>query len=190
MFDVHTGRRDDGGVAEPGDAQLEIFAAFYRRNAPRVAQYFAQRVDPADAVVDLTAETFVSAFEHRGEFRGTTRAEAEGWLFAIARSQLARHMRERRRDRTAVDGLRCAPEEVQPEACQVLISRYETERVQRKLVGALARLPAEQAYCVQQRTLMDRRYCDLASELGVSEDVVRARVSRGLHALLRSWDEC
>jgi DNA-directed RNA polymerase specialized sigma24 family protein len=34
-----------------------------------------------------------------------------------------------------------------------------------------------------QRIVAERDYADLALELGVSQDVVRARVSRGLRAL-------
>jgi RNA polymerase sigma-70 factor (ECF subfamily) len=47
----------------------------------------------------------------------------------------------------------------------------------------VARLSPDQAYAVQQRIVVERGYDDLAAELGVSEDVVRARVSRGLRAL-------
>src|SRR5262249_9557386 len=55
--------------------------------------------------------------------------------------------------------------------------------VRRAISDAVERLSAEQAYAVQQRVIQGRGYDDLAAELGVSEQVVRARVSRGLRSL-------
>jgi RNA polymerase sigma-70 factor (ECF subfamily) len=46
----------------------------------------------------------------------------------------------------------------------------------------------QQAYAVLQRVVAERGYDELAAELGVSQDVVRARVSRGLRALAATVD--
>ncbi len=48
---------------------------------------------------------------------------------------------------------------------------------------ALRALPTDQAYAVTARVVDAREYADLAGELNVSEQVVRARVSRGLRAM-------
>jgi RNA polymerase sigma-70 factor (ECF subfamily) len=56
-------------------------------------------------------------------------------------------------------------------------------QMRQEIVNALGALPGDQAYAVQQRVLLERSYLDLADELCVSEQVVRARVSRGLRVM-------
>ena len=47
----------------------------------------------------------------------------------------------------------------------------------------LALLPEEHRLALRMRVVEERGYDELAQELGVSQDVVRARVSRGLRTL-------
>jgi hypothetical protein len=49
----------------------------------------ARRTLDPEVALDLTAETFAEAFEHRHRLRGSTEREALGWLWAIADHQLA-----------------------------------------------------------------------------------------------------
>jgi DNA-directed RNA polymerase specialized sigma24 family protein len=136
---------------------VEAFRDFYRANAKRLVVFFTRRTLDAEVAMDLTAETFATALQRRTQFRGATAAEAEGWLFAIARSQLSHYWR-----------------------------RGVAER--RALRDAIAGIHPQQAYAVTQRVVLERDYEDLARELGVSQDVVRARVSRGLRALAATND--
>lgn len=55
--------------------------------------------------MDLAAETFARAFVSRRRFRGTTEAEAEAWLYTIARRQLANYLRRGRAERRAIGKL-------------------------------------------------------------------------------------
>jgi RNA polymerase sigma-70 factor (ECF subfamily) len=64
------------------------FDAFYHAHATALLRYFARRTLDPEAAADLTAETFARAYEHRGQFRGTTEQEAGGWLYTIAQRQL------------------------------------------------------------------------------------------------------
>jgi RNA polymerase sigma-70 factor (ECF subfamily) len=57
-------------------------------------------VDPTTAW-DLLGETFACALERRHQFRGSTDAEAEGWLFSVARSQLSHYYRRGRVEQQA-----------------------------------------------------------------------------------------
>jgi RNA polymerase sigma-70 factor (ECF subfamily) len=62
----------------------------------------------------------------------------------------------------------------------------ELDDLRRDIARALSGISEEQAYCVRQRVLAERSYSELAAELGVTEQVVRARVSRGLRAMAQS----
>lgn len=161
----------------------ELFGAFYGALSRRVLVFFVQRVvDPATAW-DLLGETFACALERRHQFRGTSDAEAEGWLFAVARSQLSHYYRKGAVERQAYN--RLGLQEVGlPDAAIERIEQLVDLDAQRQLIAdAAGELPEDQAWAVEQRVVQERSYEELAHELGVAEQVVRTRVSRGLKRL-------
>ena len=161
----------------------EAFHYFYVANRGRLVWFFARRTLDPEVALDLAADTFAVALQHRGRFRGHTAEEAEAWLFAIARSQLSRYWRRGSAERRAlalVGPDRTSSGQAELERIEDLAALREQRRDVRR---AVARLSPDQAYAVQQRIVLERSYDDVAAELGVSEDVVRARVSRGLRAL-------
>jgi RNA polymerase sigma-70 factor (ECF subfamily) len=159
------------------------FADFYDVYSGRVLGYFARRVGRADLAFDLMSETFAKTFEHRAAFRGTTAEEEQGWLFAIARSELSHYWRRGAVERAALGRLGI---DVEPLMCAE-VERVEEEvslaNARRHLAVALRQLPAGQRNAVGLRVISELGYPDIAEHLGVTEDVVRARVSRGLRAL-------
>jgi RNA polymerase sigma factor (sigma-70 family) len=161
----------------------EAFQEFYAANVQRVVAFFAHRTLNTDVACDLAAETFAVALQRRRQFRGGTDAEAEAWLFAIARSQLSHYWRRGIAERRALAQVRADP----PSLAQPELDRIEelagVLELRRRVRRAIAELNALQAYAVTQRIVEERGYAELAQELGVSQDVVRARVSRGLRTL-------
>jgi RNA polymerase sigma factor (sigma-70 family) len=167
----------------------EAFAAFYDAYAERVLVFLTRRVLDVDTAFDLMSETFAKALERRGQFRGSTPEEEQGWLFAIARSELSHLWRAGRVERSALGRMGV---EVPP------LGDPEIERIEQlsgigalvtPLACALAELPAEQRRAVELRVVEEYAYADLARALGVSEQTARARVSRGLRALARRLPE-
>ena len=69
------------------------------------------------------------------------------------------------------------------EAVDELIARVDAEELADTLSLALDELPAEQRRAVLGRVALGLGYYALAEGIGVTEDAVRARVSRGLRAL-------
>jgi RNA polymerase sigma-70 factor, ECF subfamily len=175
--------------ARPGSAlgrnsdDAEAFRDFYVANVQRVVVFFTRRTLDAEVALDLTGETFALALQRRRQFRGRTDAEAEAWLFAIARNQLAHLWRRGVAERKALQRIGVDP----PSIAQSELERIEElaglPELRRRVQRALAGLNPQQAYAVLQRIVAEREYDDLARELGVSQDVVRARVSRGLRTL-------
>jgi RNA polymerase sigma-70 factor (ECF subfamily) len=161
----------------------EAFREFYVANAQRVVVFFTRRTLNAEVALDLTAETFAVALQRRRQFRGGSDAEAEAWLFAIARSHLSHYWRRGISERRALEQVGLDP----PSLAQSELDRIEElaglSDLRRRVQRAIAGLNPQQAYAVTQRIVEERGYDDLAAELGVSQDVVRARVSRGLRAL-------
>ena len=56
----------------------DAFAAFYDAYAERVLIFFTRRVLDVDAAFDLLSETFATALEQRGQFRGATAERGAG----------------------------------------------------------------------------------------------------------------
>jgi RNA polymerase sigma-70 factor (ECF subfamily) len=165
------------------------FHEFYRVYADRVVVFFARRTLDAETALDLAGETFALALERRAQFRGTTAQEEQGWLFAIARNQLLGFWKRGEVERSALQRIGCEP----PESTTADIDWVERNAdlpVLRETVQlALGELPDDQAYAVTGRVVHARAYADMAGELNVSEQVVRARVSRGLRAMAETLSD-
>lgn len=150
--------------------------------------FLTRRVLDVEVALDLMSETFAVALERRRSFRGATREEEIGWLYAIARTQLSRFWRSGAIELRALKRLGL-------EGAQ--LSDPEIERVERlagvgdlatKVNGALSGLPAEQQEAIRLRVIDELDYSAIAERVGISEPAARARVSRGLRALAVEMD--
>src|SRR5579875_1856264 len=83
------------------------FAAIFDRHSGEILRYAHARLG-ADLAEDVTAETFLAAFRHRGRY-DTARADARPWLYGIAIRQVGKHKRAEAR---RVRALRSAPQDV------------------------------------------------------------------------------
>jgi len=166
-------------------AQLDVdaFADFYDAYARRVLTYFARRVFDAETALDLTSETFAVALERRRQFRGRTEEEEQGWLFAIAHSQLAHLFRRGAVERTALRKLAVEVPSLSDEEIERIEILAGLHDLAPRIQEALHHLPAEQHEAVELRVIEELSYAEIASVLGVTQPVVRQRVSRGLRAL-------
>lgn len=184
-------RPADGGepllVRSVHDA--DAFHEFYVTYAHRVMVFFVRRLFDADVAADLTGETFALAFERRAQWRGSTVEEEQGWLFAIARSQLTRYCRRGDVEREALRRMGLDPPSLTDTDVDYIERLAGLDHLRQMVREALGSLSDEQAYAVTQRVLSERSYAELADELRVSEQVVRARVSRGLRNLADALDE-
>ena len=159
----------------------ESLGRFYDRHESAVLAYFARRLRDPEAAADLTAETFAEVVAQCR--RGVDVAEPLGWLFAIARSKLIDSQRrgrvaDRARRRLGLEPLTLTDEAL--ERIEALAG--ETFAA---LSDALAELPDDERGAVVARLVQERPYADIASAQGVSEPVVRKRVSRALARLRR-----
>lgn len=166
----------------------EGFVELYRRESGRVLTFCARRVLEAEAAVDLTAETFAQAYRGRCGFRGDTEVEARAWLFSIARRQISRYLRKGALDRRATEALGIRVPVVDEGDTEEIERRAGLPALRAALAPELARLSEEQQVALRLRVVEERSYEEIADELGVSEQTVRARVSRGLRALGRALE--
>jgi RNA polymerase sigma factor (sigma-70 family) len=168
------------------------FADFYEAYADGVFRFVASRVLEAEVALDLTSETFAVALERRLQFRGRSRGEEQAWLYAIARSQLLHFWRDGRVERDALERMTRelpAIRALDETDLERLEQQAGVQAIVSQLGFALRRLPDDQRAAVEMRISADRSYEEIASEQGVSQQLVRARVSRGLRTLASSLNQ-
>jgi RNA polymerase sigma factor (sigma-70 family) len=127
--------------------------------------------------------------EGAGRYRGKSDAEAAGWLWGIARNQLALYYRRGSAERKAMDRLGLERPEVDAAVEEEITGRAELETIRRELARASAALSHETRAAVEMRVVEELPYETVASRLGISEPAARARVSRGLQALGDALDQ-
>jgi len=167
-----------GGGGEPSQ-----FADFYSAHRSQMLRFFARSIGDHDAAADLTSETFAKAYACRNAYRGHTHEEASAWLWRIARNELAGHWRRQSLHARARERLGCE----RPYATSPELERLEEQLAMggtaATLDVALAALSPEQWVAVRMRVVDELSYAEIGAALGVSIQVVRARVSRGLRSL-------
>jgi RNA polymerase sigma factor (sigma-70 family) len=158
----------------------------YDLHAAALLAFFARRTFDPEAAIDLVGETFAAAFEDRGQFRGRGDETARAWLYAVARRRLLDFYRRGYVERRAL-------ERVGVERRALTESEYDriedlaASRSLRDAIGqGLASLTTAERDVLRLRVVEERPYREVARELGISEQVARARTSRALRALRRA----
>jgi len=160
----------------------QAFAELYGRHERLIVGFFMSRTRDAELAADLTAETFAALLESAERF-DPTRASGGSvvpWMLSIAQHKLLTSLRRGIVADEARRMLECEPVALDDAA---LARVEEMASVDRRLSGLIDDLPDEIQQAVVARVLDERDYGDIAIELECSEQVVRKRVSRGLHRL-------
>jgi RNA polymerase sigma factor (sigma-70 family) len=159
------------------------FAELYEARSRALLVFFLRRTFDVEVARDLTAETFAQAFQHRRRYRGSTDAEAAGWLYGIARHQLSHYVRRGVVRRKAIERLGIAVPAVSEEDHERIVELAGLAELRGRVAAAFADLGPDQRDALRLRVIDEQSYPDVAAELGVSEQTARARVSRGLRGL-------
>jgi RNA polymerase sigma factor (sigma-70 family) len=159
------------------------FSRVYEAKAQELLVFLLRRTFDVEVARDLTAETFAQAFEHRRRFRGQSDAEAEAWLYGIARHQLGRYARNGVIQRRAVERLGVAVPAVSDADHQRVVELAGLADLRKTVADAFSTLPVEQREALRLRVIDEHEYRDVAAALGVSEETARARVSRALRRI-------
>ena len=176
---------DDATLLSASVHDPQAFGAFYDRYEQLMLGYFVRNTGRADLAADLTAEVFAAALATTSSYR-PAKGNARGWLFGIARHQLADLWERGRVEDRARRALGMEPLALEdPELSRI----EELADSEGQVLDALSALPADQRIAVEGRVLQERGYEELAERLRCSESVVRKRVSRGLHSMRTSLSE-
>ena len=155
----------------------------YRENSHQLLIYFARRTMDAETATDLVAETFAAAFRDRRQFRGRTRDEATGWVYGIARHQLASFYRRGSVEREALKRVSVERRDLTGEELERIEELAGIAALRARVRDRLLDLDAPDQEILRLRIVEERDYDEIAARLEIKEDAVRARVSRALKRL-------
>ncbi len=164
-----------------GSFDPEAFAELYRRHERAVARFMLCKTGSAELAADLTAEVFAAALVAWRQ-RSRPAIDERAWLFGIAHHKLADSYRRGRVEEAARRRLGMRAIAISDES----LARIEALTAETPASELVEGLSAEQRAAIRGRVIDGRDYAEIASELLVSEQVVRKRVSRGLQRLRRT----
>jgi RNA polymerase sigma factor (sigma-70 family) len=181
MIPVRHAKASDAELLALAAEDPDVFGVFYDRFEPEMLAFFYRATRRADLAADLTAEVFAAALASASAFSpglGTAR----GWLFGIARHELADTWQHGRVEDVARRRLGLEP---------LVLTDAALERIEQlggggesmRALRLLEELPEDQRVAIKGRVLEERDYEELAGALSCSASVVRQRVSRGLRSL-------
>ncbi len=178
---VHTDL-DDVGLIVRSQREPEIFGVLFERHAESMLAFFARRTLDAESAAELVAETFAEAFASRTRFRDQG-ADGAAWLYGIGRNLLSRYFRNGAVDARARRRLGMPERSVGESDFERIEELIDFEKLGDRIRVAMATLPEAQRDAVTLRVIDGRGYREVAEELGCTETVARARVSRGLRRM-------
>jgi RNA polymerase sigma-70 factor (ECF subfamily) len=158
----------------------DSFTALYDRHARALLRYCARRVGTA-AAEDVVAQTFLLAFERRGNY-DPQRSGALPWLYGIATNVLRRHRRDEVRAyralaRAGVDPLFRA-DAVMDSHDQRIGEQTDASMAARRVAGVLAGLPHRQRDVLLLVAFAELEYDEVATSLGIPIGTVRSALHR------------
>lgn len=166
-----------------GTLDAEALDGLYREHSRRLLIFFARRTIDAETATDLVAETFAAAFRDRRQFRGRTADEAAGWLYGIARNQLASYYRRGSVEREAMKRVAVERRDLSAEERERIEELAGIAALRDRVREQLLHLDAPDQEILRLRVVEERDYAEIAESLGINEDAVRARVSRAVKRL-------
>jgi RNA polymerase sigma-70 factor (ECF subfamily) len=161
----------------------------YDDNAEDLLRFFARRTVDSQLALDLVSETFAEAIASRGSFHGDSLEDGRRWLFGIARNLMNSYFRRGSVEKRAMQRFRFEPVEVSADDATQIEQLAQLAEMRAAVDGALDRLKPAYREAVRARIIEQKGYAEIAKATGASEDVVRARVSRGLKKLKKELEE-
>ncbi len=142
----------------------------------QIMRYLYRLTGELELAKDLTQDTFVQAFESIQKTDPSSPLQLKPWLFRIATNKAMQHYRRKK----------IIPFIQFPHNRDINISnnRDPSEGIIKRLAveDALCHVPVQQRTCLVLHFVEGFKYREIAQTLGISEDAVRMRVTRGQQA--------
>ncbi|MFC7550356.1 RNA polymerase sigma factor [Plantactinospora sp. GCM10030261] len=164
----------------------DAFGALFDRHVQAVHRHCFRLTASWAAAEDATQSTFLLAWRKRGQARLVDDSLLP-WLLAVATNVVRDQQRSLARWWKAL--LRAPVDGPTGDVGEDVAGRIDSERRMRSVLRAVRRLPAGERAALTLCVWSGVPYPDAAVVLGISEDAVRARVSRARRRLVRLLDD-
>ncbi len=157
------------------------FDELYRRELPRISNYFRFRLGDGPLAEDLTSETFLKAWRNRARYRRDL-AGFSTWLFTIARRVAQDHYRKHQPE-VPLDGIVAIPS---GEMVEDIADRDASFARLSVLLARLAERDRELVALKYGASLTNRLIARLT---GLTESNVSVILYRTVQGLRSNWEE-
>lgn len=144
--------------------------ALFERHYDALDRFFVNKV--GDRAGDLVQRTFVACIEAAARFRGESSFRT--FMFAIARNQLLKHLRDHGRERDRLDPASTSICDLDPSP-SVVAARREQER---QLLAALRRLPLDEQIALELHYWEQLSATEIAGVLEIPVGTAKSRLRR------------
>ena len=155
--------------------------AIYWEQLPRIYNFLRYRVGNADAAEDLTALTFVKAWQARGQYQQNLSGFST-WLFVIARNVATDFLRQRRDD-VPLDSL------AELSATFNIEDVVEHNTTLERLSAMLGHLTPRERELISLKYGSELTNRAIADIVGLSESNVGTILHRAIQKLRQYWDD-
>lgn len=172
-----------GSAGRSGELTPRSFTAFYKRFKPELLRWFRIRTHNEHLAAELTARTFLKAFEQREQHRGSTEQEARAWVVSIAQRELLQFYRHGKVEHKKLKRLGLdIPRPTEDEAGRVE-QLIDATTARSPLQQALGQLPPQQRQAFERRFIAEETVAEVAENMNISEIAVRTAVFRARRRL-------
>jgi RNA polymerase sigma-70 factor, ECF subfamily len=167
----------DRPAPRAGDANATAFASLYEANAARIYAHIRGRVAEPELAEDLTAQTFLRAWQSFDRYRPMEGRPFVAWLFTIANNLVVDHYRRSRRELVGIKGDPRDAGRDDPEWFAV------NGDLRDQIRAAIATLKPYYQQVVTLRLVDGLEYDQIAEITGKSPGALRVALCRALAAL-------
>jgi RNA polymerase sigma-70 factor (ECF subfamily) len=167
-------------MAQLREGRTDVFAQVIEEYQYPLIRYLSRLTGDDDLAQDLAQDTFLQVYKNI--LKTDSELNLKAWLYRIATNNALQYHRRKKI-------VSLIPFEImrKPEPHQNLSHLQDpTERI--AISDALIQIPYEKRICLVLHYVEGFRYREIAETLGISEEAVRKRISRGKQIFKRLYD--
>ena len=153
-----------------------LFEQLFKAHFAPLCNFAAGYVQDADAAKDIAQKVFINLWETRDSI--DPQKSIQSYLFTSVKNRCLNFIRDQKRYRSQVLDVEIADIDLAFEEDDQGYAELET-----KINEALAALPEKCRLVFEMSRFQDKKYKDIAAELGISEKTVEAHMSKALKTL-------
>lgn len=166
----------------------EVFGELYDAHYPRIFGYLYRLTGDHALAADITAETFLKAFQHIGAYRWRG-LPISSWFFRIATNELNQYYRKRSyspellSDLAGYDAVAWPNRHALSHESNEIVQRMDQFQEFEHIRRLLNTLPPKYRQVIALRFFEELKITEIAGILGKKEGTIKSLLSRGLDKL-------